>query len=96
MLYAYIHYRRPVESHAEYSSSQSISGHDSAYGSSRHGMSYGGILLKVLLFFMITWSYNYLNFHVNSHLLQVLVVVVTQVECTHQIIIVATCLVDLM
>jgi len=29
--------------HVGYSSSRSIPGHDSAYGSSRHGMSYGGI-----------------------------------------------------
>ncbi|OEL19082.1 Heterogeneous nuclear ribonucleoprotein Q [Dichanthelium oligosanthes] len=33
---------RPGRSHVAYSGSRSISGHDSAYGSSRHGMSYGG------------------------------------------------------
>ncbi|KAJ1272087.1 hypothetical protein BS78_06G175900 [Paspalum vaginatum] len=33
---------RPGRPHVGYSSSRSISGHDSAYGSSRHGMGYGG------------------------------------------------------
>ncbi|CAO2043198.1 unnamed protein product [Urochloa humidicola] len=33
---------RPGRSHMGYSGSRSISGHDSAYGSSRQGMSYGG------------------------------------------------------
>ncbi|KAG2573694.1 hypothetical protein PVAP13_7KG270700 [Panicum virgatum] len=32
---------RPGRSHVGYSGSRSISGHDSAYGSSRHGVSYG-------------------------------------------------------
>lgn len=41
---------RPGRSHVGYSGSRSISGHDSAYGSSRHGMGYGGIVLKALLF----------------------------------------------
>ena len=41
---------RPGRSHVGYSGSRSISGHDSAYGSSRHGVSYGGIVLKALSF----------------------------------------------
>lgn len=38
---------RPGRPQAGYSSSRSIPGHDSAYGSSRHGMSYGGIVYSV-------------------------------------------------
>lgn len=58
---------RPGRSHVGYSGSRSISGHDSAYGSSRHGMGYGGIVLKALLSVRHFWSFTYFNFHVNLH-----------------------------
>jgi hypothetical protein len=80
-----------------YSGSRSISGHDSAYGSSRHGVSYGGMVLKLYYLLGHLWSCTYFNFHVNLHqLMQVLLAVVMLVECTHQVTVVAMRLVDLM